>query len=290
MRKYLVTTLSVLLLTFGLPTTSNAATDGCPDTWTIDLNQYPNQELFAAKEKNGRNMIITESRKILSFKGELGEVPVLNGLTEVLRGYDHIFYYLYGKSLVEISTKVEIKNCPAKIFIFKTDWLQGVNFNSITALSWANSNPNAFKDFRQQENFSKIIDEVKLSVQSAINRQISNSQKFGTPLGLSSQILDNLISEKVSLENNSIKAFAQTQDCLKPALFNEHRFIFGKVCRFAYGVYKPVIPYQNSISLFESFDLDLMVKPISITCTKGKTIKKVFGTNPKCPKGYKIKA
>jgi hypothetical protein len=26
---------------------------------------------------------------------------------------------------------------------------------------------------------------------------------------------------------------------------------------------------------------------VSITCTKGKTIKKVSGTNPKCPKGYK---
>ena len=27
-----------------------------------------------------------------------------------------------------------------------------------------------------------------------------------------------------------------------------------------------------------------------ITCTKGKTTKKVTGTNPKCPKGYKVKA
>ena len=289
MRRNLIIFLTLLFLSLGLPPATQAATDGCPDTWTIDLNQYPNQELLAAKEKNGRNMIITESRKILSFKGELGEVPVLNGLTEVLEGYGHVFYYLYGKSLVELSTKIEIKNCPAKIFIFKTDWLQGVNFNSITALSWANSNPNAFKDFRQQENFSKMIDEVKLSVQSAIDRQISNSQKFGTPLGLSSQILDNLISEKVRLEDNSIKAFAQTQDCLKPAKFNEHMLIFGKVCRFAYGVYKPVIPFQNSISLFESFDLDLKVKPISITCIKGKLTKKVSGTNPKCPAGYKKK-
>jgi hypothetical protein len=27
----------------------------------------------------------------------------------------------------------------------------------------------------------------------------------------------------------------------------------------------------------------------TITCTKGKTTKKVTGTNPKCPAGYKIK-
>jgi hypothetical protein len=27
----------------------------------------------------------------------------------------------------------------------------------------------------------------------------------------------------------------------------------------------------------------------SISCVKGKTTKKVTGTNPKCPKGYKVK-
>jgi hypothetical protein len=33
----------------------------------------------------------------------------------------------------------------------------------------------------------------------------------------------------------------------------------------------------------------LKVKTAAITCTKGKTTKKVTGTNPKCPKGYKVK-
>ena len=290
MKRSLSVSLVLILITFGLPSNSYAATDGCPDTWKIDLNQYPNQDLMAAKEKNGINMIITENRKILSFNGERGEIPRLDGLNEVLEGYGHIFYYLYGKSIVEISTKVDVKNCPSKIFIFKTRWLQGVNFNSTTASSWANSNPQAFKDFRQQENFAKVIDEVKLSVQSRINLQISSSQKFGTPLELSSQILENFISQKVSLENYKIRAFAQTPKCLSPAVFNEHRLIFGKECQFAFGVYKPEFPIQNSISLFEAFNLDLRVKPISITCIKGKLTKKVSGTNPKCPKGYKVKA
>ena len=31
-------------------------------------------------------------------------------------------------------------------------------------------------------------------------------------------------------------------------------------------------------------------KLVNITCIKGKTTKKVSGTNPKCPKGYKVKA
>jgi len=31
------------------------------------------------------------------------------------------------------------------------------------------------------------------------------------------------------------------------------------------------------------------VKKITITCTKGKVVKKVSGTTPKCPVGYKKK-
>ena len=36
--------------------------------------------------------------------------------------------------------------------------------------------------------------------------------------------------------------------------------------------------------------IDKVEAKTTITCIKGKTTKKVFGTNPKCPKGYKVKA
>ena len=194
---------------------------------------------------------------------------------------------------MEIFTKVEIKNCPSKIFIFKSSWLQRVNlnFNSTTASSWADSNPQAFKDFRQQENFANTISEVTPIAQSIIKRSISNSQKLGTPLELSSQILDNSILQKVRLENYIIGAFALTPGCLSPAAFpSTHRFIFGKECQFAFGVYKTVLdPIENPIFLFETFNLDLRLKPITITCTKGKLTKKVTAVKPKCPSGYKVK-
>ena len=35
--------------------------------------------------------------------------------------------------------------------------------------------------------------------------------------------------------------------------------------------------------------MKLASKKFTITCIKGKTTKKVSGTNPKCPKGYKKK-
>jgi hypothetical protein len=39
----------------------------------------------------------------------------------------------------------------------------------------------------------------------------------------------------------------------------------------------------------EAAKSNVVRKSVSILCSKGKTIKKVSGTNPKCPPGYKKK-
>jgi hypothetical protein len=39
--------------------------------------------------------------------------------------------------------------------------------------------------------------------------------------------------------------------------------------------------------VFERFEIQNGSAVSSLVCTKGKTIKKVTGTNPKCPSGYK---
>lgn len=46
-------------------------------------------------------------------------------------------------------------------------------------------------------------------------------------------------------------------------------------------------PSQSNY-IFE-IDSQKSVSKVEITCTNGKTTKKVSGTNPKCPKGYKVK-
>ena len=271
---------------------SNAATEGCPDTWTIDTAQYPNQDLISAKEKNGLNMIVTESRKFLSLNGELGELPDPNALDNLLKtDENYVFYYLYGRSLVEISSKVEVKNCPARIFIFKTVWKQAINFNSTTASSWANSNPQRFQDFKEQENFAIVMNEAKVTVQNAINRQISNHQKFGLPLLLSTQALDGQIPQNLRYGYRPIiRPFALNPGCLQSTKELWSAFNFGKVCQFAFGVFDGSnLPSSQSITLFEPFNLDLRIKSISITCIKGKVTKKVTAVNPKCPAGYKKK-
>jgi len=284
-----------VLLTFSstlIQVPANAATDGCPDTWSIDTTQFPNQELISAKEKNGINMIITENRKFLSLNGELGELPDPNALNNLLKiDENYVFYYLYGRSLVEISSKVEVKNCPARIFIFKTVWKQALNFNSTTASSWANSNPQRFQDFKEQENFASVMNEAKVTVQNVINRLISSHQKFGLPLLLSTQSLDSQIPQNLRYGYRPvIRPFALTPGCLQSTKELWSAFNFGKVCQFSFGVFDGSnLPSSQSVTLFEPFNLDLRIKSISITCIKGKVTKKVTAVSPKCPAGYKVK-
>ncbi len=289
MRRYTLVCLVIVLITLGLPAKTYAATDGCPDTWTIDLNQYPNQELLAAKQKNGINMIITESSRIISFKGELGEVSGSNDLIQSGGSESFIFYYLYGKSLVEIASKIEIKNCPTKTFIFKTNWRPEIIFNSSTSASWANSNPQAFKDFKQQENFASALVEWVKDTQNIIDKHLIRVQKYPNT---QSQPLQARILEQTNLNFGntgiSLGVYAITPNCIKPGkrpLGN--LFIFGKTCQFAFGASRT--QDLRNITLFEPFTLDLTAKTTTITCIKGKTTKKVSGTDPKCPKGYKLK-
>jgi hypothetical protein len=63
MKRNWVIFLSIVLLASILPANSDAATDGCPDTWAIDTSQFPNPEVESAKLKLGRNIVTTETRE-----------------------------------------------------------------------------------------------------------------------------------------------------------------------------------------------------------------------------------
>jgi hypothetical protein len=61
----------------------------------------------------------------------------------------------------------------------------------------------------------------------------------------------------------------------------------------SYGYFSPVHKHLDLISQAEAL---VKLQPatqtkskMSITCTKGKMVKKVSGINPKCPAGYKKK-
>jgi len=291
MRKYVVIATSILLLTFGLPATSQAATDGCPDTWNIDLNQYPNSELMAAKQKLGFNMVETSQKKVVSFKGPLGDVPKLDKFN---LGIGDPLSYLYFDSQAQVNVKVEVKDCPRPgnfLFSNLVDWFDKSynNFKLVTANEFASSNVIRFSDFKDQEYFLRTIEKYKKTLE-----QQSKLTNNGNPIPWQFfdfrriRLYDGFFESGIPEWSWNIYTFSLTPDCLT---YIDSNYIIknsiGK-CNFAIG-YMARGAIQN-IYLFEPFTLNFVKSNVSITCIKGKTTKKVSGTNPKCPKGYKVKA
>ena len=291
MSKYLVIIISILSLIFGFPTTSNAATDGCPDSWKIDLSQYPNSELMAAKQKLGFNMVETSQKKVVSFKGPLGDVPKLDKFN---LGIGDPLSYLYFDSQAQVNVKVEVKDCPRPgnfLFSNLVDWFDKSynNFKLVTANEFVSSNVIRFSDFKAQEDFLSAIEKYKKTLEER-SKLTTNGNSIPW------QLFD---ARRISFENGffesgrprwsqDIYIFSLTPNCLT---FIDSNYVIksgiGK-CNFAIG-YMARGATQN-VYLFEPFTLDFAKSNISITCIKGKTTKKVSGTNPKCPKGYKVKA
>jgi hypothetical protein len=284
MRRHFLFCLVIVLITFGLPSTSKAATDGCPDMWSIDTSQNPNSELGDAKFKLGPKMVQTVvSQKILEYKGETGSVPKLDNLLQ--RGTANpVFIYLYGKSTVETIVKVEVKDCiKPQNFTFNhllyERKLFSAPFEIINASTYAKQFPNLFIDFKKQEAFSAYIANEKLLAQSKIDKEKSFSQRRFFPT-----LLLGIGDSDESGFKGSLPIIPMTENCVKPSAervgFAE--FTFGKKCQFAWLSVSP-----SQLGLIEPFILDLTLNSKSVTCIKGKTTKKVSGTNPKCPKGYK---
>jgi hypothetical protein len=284
MKRFLVMTISMLLLTFGLPSNSYASTDGCPDTWIIDTTQYPSRELGEAKTKLGPTMVQTVvSQRIVEYKGESGIMPKIDNLLQQGRA-NSAFLYLYGKSTVETIIKVEVKNC-AKVqsFTFTHPLYEKTLFSSpfqiISASTYAQQFPNLFIDFKKQEAFSSYIANQKLLAQDRINQEKLFNQRRFFPT-----VLLGIGDSDESGFKGSLSIVSMSENCVKPSTdrvgFAE--FTFGKKCQFAWLNISP-----TQLGLIEPFILDLTLNTNSVTCTKGKTTKKVSGTNPKCPKGYK---
>jgi len=286
MKRHLSVSLVLILITFGLPTNSYAATDGCPDTWSIDTSQYPNSELGDAKFKLGPKMVQTVvSQRILEYKGETGSVPKLDNLLQQGRA-NAVFVYLYGRSTVETIVKVEVKDClRPQNFTFNhllyEKRLFSAPFEIISASTYATQFPNLFIDFKKQEAFSAYIANQKLLAQSRIDREKSFTQRRFFPtvlLGIGD-------SDESGFKGN-LPIIPMTENCVKPSVeragFAE--FTFGNKCQFAWLSVSP-----TQLGLIEPFTVDLTLNSKSITCIKGKVTKKVSGTNPKCPKGYKVK-
>ena len=251
----------MLLLTFGLSSNSYATTDGCPQNWVIDTSQYPNSELESAKVTLGRNIVVTELTEYSPKDNSWVKMPFYNS-----RHFPWIDQLPQRKIL-----KVEIKDCPARSFIFSIKPNPVSPLQDISAAEWAESNPNKFRNFKEAEEWIDAILTYK-------NYIIKTSKEFDGKKALQPKF----INMNVSSPQPGYNLIIFNQECgteqVRPSIFS---LKLGTTCKLG-------IVTGNVV--FERFEIQNGNLDSSIICVKGKLTKKVSGTNPKCPKGYKVKA
>ena len=321
--------LSATLLSFNMPSNAYAATDGCPDTWVIDTSKFPNEDLNKAKAKYGPEIIISESqsKKLSSYAGIDGVSPKIDYLesffhtieipSESFVGFDkrwRSFLYLYSKSTMQFTIKVEKKGCiKPGIFTFSTNVPTGgrekmpmtspLVVKKVSATTWAEDNPSWFTDFKAQGEFANNLKKATVAVQDFLNNQKSlTKDKYIYPHVLLDPYFPNIF---VPSSRGYLNLIAQVLDpkCIDFVYSKEDKVYspsikLGKKCDFAWSVNNySKAGYQNAyddvlneLIIFDGIStIDLSRKSITINCLKGKVTKKVTGFNPKCPTGYKKK-
>jgi hypothetical protein len=281
---------------------ATASTDGCPDSWSIDLTKFPsNPELIQAKQTLGPKMVETQiQRTMINYKGELGDMPPLPELAEAAVSQRSSYWYLLGKSDVETIWKVEVKDCPNPgLFKFRHK-IFGNIFDEVqesSAAEWSKNNEKNFVDFKKQEAFAKDLLEANIKSQEMVNSSRSRNNGVGGLL-LLLQVFpySGGLNSFVGNSSISLQLQALTPGCIgvskKVPGFSE--LVLGKQCKFAWSVLERVEPsnptnQKKKLVMFEPFNIDASLKTSTITCVKGKLSKKVTAVSPKCPSGYRKK-
>jgi hypothetical protein len=322
-----IITLVIFLISLGFPSISIASTDGCPDTWVIDTSKFPNEDLNKAVSKYGPEIIVSENqpKKLTSYAGIDGASPKLANLesffhsveipSESFVGFDkrwRSFLYLYSKSTMVFTIKVEKKGCVKPgLFTFNTNVPTGgrekmpmtsaLEVKKISASKWAEENPFWFTDFKAQAEFANNLKRATVAVQVFLDNQKSlTKDQYIYPHVLLDPYFPNIF---VPSSRGYLNLIAQILDpnCIDFIYSKEDKTYspsikLGKKCDFVWslnnygkaGYQRAYDDAFNELIIFDEIStIDLSRKSITITCTKAKITKKVSGTNPKCPKGYK---
>jgi hypothetical protein len=293
---------SIILISIFSQGPASAATEGCPDTWSIDTSKFPNNpELIQAKQSLGPRMVESQVNQIITkYKGEQGDMPAFPELVKDEGILRFSYWYLYGKSEVETTWKVEVKDCPNPgIFKFK-HLLSENKFTSVektAATNWANAHESSFTDFKKQQNFATELLQANTKSQELVDKRRPISS--GRPSKLLTFQVFPLVNGSGNLFSNPsvyLSIQALTPNCLGPSslLKGWSELVFGQKCKFAWTIlerFEPNNPNNQDMKLvmFEPFEIDASFKSSTIACLKGKVIKKITGSNPKCPPGYKKK-
>ena len=295
MKRFISTALIVILITLCLPAKTYAATDGCPDTWILKFE--PNQEFLKRRGAGGvydfPNFFSETTGTLEKYKKTLGNNIAIGYKSEFSKDktnwvpfkwpmklpndastyHGRIFYFLHPGFTRGVYT-IETKDCKSP-GIFYTDSLKSyeikVNQDGFKIEDAVPKNTN-FKDANLLA--EKIKDELKL--------ELSNYQKTGS------------IAENYPNDDSVVFMVPQSASCMD--YINWKWNSKGKSCNMYIYFQTPIFENSSSTNnyltgfnynIIEEITLPSVINKSFITCIKGKTTKKVSGTNPKCPKGYK---
>jgi hypothetical protein len=287
----------ILIVSLAFPISpANAATEGCPDTWKIDTSKYPNNpDLLNAQNTLGKDMVLTVlETRFISGDGETGSIPKLNWLVPPQGSNFLSMSYLYGKSILSTSIKVEVRSCPkSQVFEFTYRYSGSSPFTFIESSSsqFAQANPSIFIDFKKQESFPLAYRTYVENLKTVVKNK--SSQRNVTPILIYSPFAGDFGLDVVRFSNRLFLVPLNQNCVIQPRIPPDTlELIQGGKCEFAVGIAVGINPLnkEREVTLLEHFTLD-STRPqlLSITCIKGKLTKKVTALKPKCPSGYKVK-
>ena len=240
---------------------TNAATNGCPDTWSLDTTQYPNSELESARLKLGKNIVTTETREYSPKDYSWATMPV--------NGYRNFAWIatLPQRTII----KVEVKDCPTKSFVFPIQANSNLLLQDMSASEWSAKNLNKFSNFKVAEQWLSDISIYKNYIID-MSKEFKNKKLLSRPKYISMNDMDPLPGYRLLIFNQECGT-----DLIRPNVF---RLKQGTTCQLGIGTEDVV---------FERFEIQNGNSESTINCAKGKITKKVTAVSPKCPTGYKKK-
>ena len=164
-----------------------------------------------------------------------------------------------------------------------------------------------FRDYQSEEkaknNYNKCLEDWKsLSLKSGKTIEVQKVCYLGPIFPLKGGADETILLSLIPFGKECLKFYkgnsnrsdgwqlAQGSNC-KYAVVNSRDWNYYSTRTNDVNFSKSIIIYQEIfIKSVTSDKSNLSDSGVIITCTKGKTTKKVSGTNPKCPKGYKVKA
>ena len=312
MKKVLSLLSVVALLLFGL-TPARAANDysKCPDTWNLATSdiQSIQKELDEAKILLGTNLAVSiTSREILD-----------NGIWQVFMTdkYDNTYDLSWLRLLqlpMRTNYKIEVKGCPVPLNVSVSLSIGNLNvvkssyatlYEDMLKVLPQSSSPVSLSsrisssNFRQrEESINTLKESVETNKKDLLNgapHTFRGTWKFNDGTKTRSSVLRWMYPVGDNIFGNNGGTFELLPERLNCVVLGASIVSLtvqapfkwipsGTSCNYKLVAYVPDIK-----TIFQIDTVLIQTATTEIICVKGKTVKKVKGINPKCPKGYKKK-